>query len=73
MVTREFVFITIGLLVGLFFGLDIMFGFGVITDVPTHNPVGLIFLPFIIGSLLTIIKKIKNEYVEQRDEGSDTD
>lgn len=72
MVTREFVFIIIGLLVGLFFGLDIMFGFGVITDVPTHNPVGLIFLPFIFGSLLTIIKKIKNEYVEQRDEGSDT-
>lgn len=72
MVIREFVFIIIGLLVGLVLGLDICFGFGIISDEPTGMVVAPIYLPFIFGSLLTIIKKIKNEYSEQRVEGDDT-
>lgn len=72
MVIREFVFIIIGLLVGLVLGLDICFGFGIISHEPTGMVVAPIYLPFIFGSLLTIIKKIKNEYSEQRVEGDDT-
>lgn len=72
MVIREFVFIIIGLIVGLVLGLDICFGFGIVSDEPTGMVVAPIYLPFIFGSLLTIIKKIKNEYSEQRVEGDDT-
>lgn len=71
MITREFVFIIIGLIVGLVFGLDIYFGFGITTNEPTHIIVAPIFLPFIFGSLLTIIKKIKNSYMEVRDTSGD--
>lgn len=72
MVVREFVFIIIGLIVGLILGLDICFGFGITTDEPTGIIIAPIYLPFIIGSLLTIIKKIKYSYENSREEGDDT-
>lgn len=72
MVIREFVFIIIGLIVGLILGLDICFGFGIIVDEPTYIVVAPIYLPFIIGSLITIIKKIKYSYEDAREEGDDT-
>lgn len=71
MVIREFVFIIIGLIVGLVLGLDICFGFGIVMDEPTGMVVAPIFLPFVFGSLLTIIKKIKNSYMENRDTSGD--
>lgn len=71
MITKEFVFIIIGIIVGLFLGLDIYFGFGIITSKPTHAIIAPIFLPFIFGSLLTIIKRIKNSYMEVRDTSGD--
>lgn len=72
MVIREFVFIIIGLIVGLVIGLDLCFGFGIITDEATNIIIFPIYMPFIIGSLITIIKKIKYSYEEARVEGDDT-
>ncbi len=69
MVIREFVFIIIGLIVGLVLGLDICFGFGIIMDEPTGMFIAVIYLPFIVGSLLTICKKVYYKHQEARDSG----
>ena len=66
MVKKELIFIIIGLIVGLAIGIYLAVAYG------TVGIVALVFLPFIFGSLLTIIKKIKNEYAEERTEGDDT-
>ena len=69
MVIREFVFIIIGLIVGLILGLDICFGFGIIMDEPTGMFIAIIYLPFIVGSLLTICKKVYYKHQEARYNG----
>lgn len=63
MVKREFIFIVIGLIVGFGVGLYLLFGAGL----GLQSFWILIYLPFVFGSLMTIIKKIKNQFLEGRD------
>lgn len=71
MVKREFVFIILGFIVGL--GVGIYALINLLGGDWTGLAVAImIFAPFVFGSLLTIIKKIKNQYMEERDtSGSD--
>lgn len=66
MVKKEFIFIIIGLIVGLALGIYCLVNYG-----SPFGVIAIIFLPFIMGSLITIIKKIKNQYSEERDESDD--
>lgn len=72
MVIREFIFIIIGLIVGLGIGLYCLINW-LGTELQFAAILLMIFLPFVFGSLMTIIKKIKNQYSEKRDtSGGDT-
>lgn len=72
MVKREFIFIIIGLIVGLGIGLYCLISW-LGTELQFAAIPLMIFLPFVFGSLMTIIKKIRNQYSEERDtSGGDT-
>jgi len=72
MVKREFIFIIIGMIVGLGIGLYLLIG-SLASGAIEYGFIPLtIYLPFVFGSLMTIIKKIKNEYSDARVEGDDT-
>lgn len=66
MVKKEFILIIVGLIVGLILGIIMCVDMGV------TGIAGIAIFPFIFGSLMTIVKKIKNEYSETRNEGDDT-
>ena len=70
MVKREFIFIVIGLVIGLAAGLYFLISW-IHTDLKYAAIPLMVFLPFIFGSLMTIIKKIKNQYMDSRDTGGD--
>lgn len=73
MVKREFIFIIVGLIVGLGIGLYFLIGALASDSGMRLEFIPLvIYLPFLFGSLMTIIKKIKNEYSDARVEGDDT-
>lgn len=70
MVKGEFICIIIGLVFGLFVGIDFIISSLKSPDAQNMMPlmiIAMLYCPFIFGSLITIIKKIKNGYDEKKD------
>ena len=67
MVIRELIIMIIGMIAGLVIGLDMYFGFGILFDEGTYIPVFPLYLPFVGGSLISIVKKIIYFYRDNKD------
>lgn len=72
MVKREFIFIIIGMVLGLILGIYFAVQIFALEDMVALGVILIVYLPFIGGSLMTIIKRIRNQYLENRDTSGDS-